>query len=41
MCLPRRRHQEFLRFLKQVATAYPRVKLHVVCDTTPPTNTPR
>jgi len=32
MCLPRHRHQEFLRFLKQVAKAYPRVKLHVVCD---------
>ena len=31
-CLPRHRHQEFLRFLKQVATAYPRVKLHVVVD---------
>ena len=32
LCLPRHRHQEFLRFLKQVAKAYPRVKLHVVCD---------
>jgi transposase len=32
MCLPRHRHQEFLRFLKQVAKAYPRTKLHVVCD---------
>jgi transposase len=31
-CLPRHRHQEFLRFLKQVAKAYPRVKLHIVCD---------
>jgi transposase len=31
-CYPRHRHQEFLRFLKQVATAYPRVRLHVVCD---------
>jgi transposase len=31
-CLPRHRHQEFLRFLKQVATAYPRRKLHIVCD---------
>ena len=31
-CQPRHRHQEFLRFLKQVAKAYPRVKLHVVCD---------
>jgi len=31
-CYPRHRHQEFLRFLKQVAKAYPRVKLHVVCD---------
>jgi transposase len=32
VCLPRHRHQEFLRFLKQVAKAYPRVKLHLVCD---------
>jgi transposase len=31
-CKPRHRHQEFLAFLKQVATAYPRVQLHVVCD---------
>ena len=26
------RHQEFLRFLKQVAKAYPRVELHIVAD---------
>src|SRR5512132_282332 len=31
-CLPRHRHQEFLSFLKQVAKAYPRQKLHLVCD---------
>jgi transposase len=31
-CYPRHRHQEFLRFLKQVAKAYPRVPLHLVCD---------
>jgi transposase len=31
-CLPRHRHQEFLRFLKQVAKANPRVELHLVCD---------
>ncbi len=31
-CYPRHRHQEFLRFLKQVAKAYPRVKLHLVLD---------
>jgi transposase len=31
-CKPRHRHQEFLAFLKQVAAAYPRVPLHVVCD---------
>jgi transposase len=31
-CLPRHRHQEFLRFLKQVAKAYPRVPLHLVVD---------
>ncbi|HET9560506.1 MAG TPA: IS630 family transposase, partial [Propionibacteriaceae bacterium] len=31
-CYPRHRSDEFLRFLKQVAKAYPRVKLHIVCD---------
>jgi transposase len=31
-CYPRHRHQEFLAFLKTVAKAYPRVKLHVVVD---------
>ena len=31
-CPPRHRHQEFLRFLKQVAKAYPRRKLHLVVD---------
>lgn len=31
-CLPRHRQQEFLRFLKKVAGAYPGVDLHVVCD---------
>lgn len=31
-CYPRHRHEEFLRFLKQVAKAYPRVDLHIVCD---------
>jgi transposase len=31
-CLPRHRHQEFLRFLKQVAKASPRRKLHLVVD---------
>ncbi len=31
-CYPRHRHQEFLRFLKQVAAAYPATGLHVVCD---------
>jgi transposase len=31
-CYPRHRHQEFLRFLKQVAKTYPRVPLHIVCD---------
>ena len=29
---PRHRHQEFLRFLKQVAKAYPRRELHIVLD---------
>src|SRR5690242_5591452 len=32
LCLPRHRHQEFLRFLKQVAKAYPRRKLHLVVE---------
>ncbi len=31
-CLPRHRHQEFLRFLKQIARAYPDVELHLVLD---------
>jgi len=31
-CYPRHRHEEFLRFLKQVAKTYPRVPLHIVCD---------
>jgi transposase len=31
-CYPRHRHEEFLKFLKQVAKAYPRKKLHIVCD---------
>jgi hypothetical protein len=31
-CYPRHRNEEFLRFLKQVAKAYPRKKLHIVVD---------
>src|SRR5215213_7821268 len=31
-CQPRHRHQEFLRFLKQVARAYPGVELHLVME---------
>jgi transposase len=31
-CQPRNRHQEFLRFLKQVARAYPDGELHLVMD---------
>jgi transposase len=31
-CHPRHRHQEFLRFLKQVARAYPDGELHLVMD---------
>lgn len=31
-CYNRHRNDEFLRFLKQVAKAHPRVKLHVVAD---------
>ena len=32
VCYPRHRSDEFLRFLKQVAKAYPRVRLHIVAD---------
>jgi transposase len=31
-CYPRHRNGEFLRFLETVATAHPRVKLHVIVD---------
>ena len=31
-CYPRHRHEEFGKFLRQVAKAYPRVPLHLVCD---------
>ena len=31
-CYPRHRSDEFLKFLKQVAKAYPRVRLHLVVD---------
>jgi transposase len=31
-CQPRHRHQEFVRFLKQVARAYPDDELHLVMD---------
>src|SRR5260221_1709664 len=31
-CYPRHRHQEFLRFLKKTAAAYPGTGLHVICD---------
>jgi transposase len=31
-CYPRHRHQEFLRFLKKVAAAYPGQDLHIVLD---------
>jgi transposase len=31
-CYPRHRHEEFLRFLRQVARAYPRKRLHIVAD---------
>ena len=30
-CYPRHRHQEFLRFLKKVAAAWPGQQLHVAC----------
>jgi transposase len=31
-CLARHRHQEFLRFLRQITRAYPEVELHLVMD---------
>jgi hypothetical protein len=31
-CYPRHRHQQFVKFLKKVAAAYPGQELHVVCD---------
>ncbi len=31
-CLPRHRHQEFLRFLKRIARAYPDTELHLIMD---------
>jgi transposase len=31
-CYPRHRHEEFLRFLRRIAKAYPRVELHIVVD---------
>jgi transposase len=31
-CCPRHRHEEFLQFLRQVAKAYPRTRLHIVAD---------
>jgi hypothetical protein len=39
-CYPRHRHEEFLQFLRQVAKAYPRRKLHIVCDNYSPHNHP-
>jgi len=32
LCQPRHWHQEFLRFLKQVAKSYPTQELHLVMD---------
>jgi hypothetical protein len=34
-CYPGHRHEEFLRFLRQVANAYPHKKLHIVVDNYP------
>ena len=31
-CYPKHRHQEFLKFLKKVAAAYPDTELHIVLD---------
>ena len=38
-CYPRHRHEEFLRFLKKVAKAYPRASCTSSPTTTPPTST--
>jgi hypothetical protein len=35
-CYPRHRHQEFLKFLKKVAAAWPGRELHVVSATSTP-----
>ena len=40
-CYPRHRHQEFLRFLKKVAAAYPGRNCTWSATTTPPTSTLR
>jgi hypothetical protein len=40
-CHPRHTHVEYLAFLKQIAKAYPRVQLHIVCDNYSTHNTPR
>lgn len=40
-CYQRHTHAEFLTFLKQVATAHPRVRLHVICDNYATHNHPR
>ena len=31
-CYPRHRHEEFLRFMQCIATAYPRRHLHIILD---------
>jgi transposase-like protein len=40
-CYARHRHQDFLRFLRLVARAYPRGQIHLVLETTAPISTPR
>ena len=39
-CYPRHRHQEFLAFLNQLVSAYPRKPLHVVLDNSSTHSTP-
>ena len=40
-CLPRHRHEEFLKFLRTIEREVPAgLQVHLICDTTPPTSIP-
>src|SRR4051812_4399682 len=40
-CLPRHRHQEFVKFLRTIDREVPKdLSIHLIVTTTPPTNTP-